>query len=76
MENNYKNFKKIMDDDLDPKEIEDIDEEDLDSDIDDILAPGKKKAKKLVDEEESADDLAEEEDAILPEDLFDDHDEY
>lgn len=51
------------------EEVADLD--DLDSD-EDILEVGKKKPKKGLEEEDSLDDLAEEEDGILPEDSFDD----
>ena len=49
-------------------------EDDLDGSIDDdILAPGKKKSKELG-EDDSLDELAEEEDVVLPEDEYDDKD--
>ena len=63
-----------MDDELDPKEIEDT-EENLEDDIDDVLLPGKKKPKKPT-EDDSLDALADEEEEILPEDSFDDVDEW
>ena len=59
-----------MDDDLEPKDLEDefVDDDDLIS--------GNKKPKKSSDDvdEDSLDSLAEEEDAVLPEDSFDDVD--
>jgi hypothetical protein len=63
---------KIMDE-LDP-EIKDRDLEE-EEDLDDILLPGKKKAKNPdVLEEDSLDALAEDEEAVLPEDSYDDED--
>jgi len=59
-----------MDDELEPKDIEDT-EDDLDDDADDILAPGKKKSKKPA-EDDSIEAMADEEDELLPEDHFDD----
>jgi hypothetical protein len=62
-----------MDDDLDPKELEDS--EDIADDFDDELLLGGKKGKKGSGDEDpfvSLDDLADEEDGILPEDSFDD----
>ncbi len=64
-------------DELDP-EIKDSDlEEDEDLLDDDILIPGKKKPK-IPDalEEDSLDALADEEDGVLPEDSYDDVDEW
>jgi hypothetical protein len=62
------------DDSLRPINIDEDEEvtdlEDLDTD-DDILGDTKKKSKK-VSEDEDLDELADEEDAILPEDSFDD----
>ena len=58
-----------MDDDLEPKDIDD----ELDDDIDDVLIPGKKKPKK-IDEDDSLDALADEEESVMPEDEFDDVD--
>ena len=63
-------------DELDPKEIEEVDDE-VDGDIDDLVpgtTPGKKKSKKTDEEDDSLDTLAEEEDEILPEDNYDDVD--
>ena len=65
-----------MDDDLDPKDIEDTEDEEIDEDVDDILLPGKKKSKKPTVDDDSLDALADEEDEILPEDAFDDQDLY
>ena len=62
------------DDSLRPINIDEDEEvtdlEDLDTD-DDILGDTKKKSKK-ISEDEDLDELADEEDAILPEDSFDD----
>ena len=66
-----------MDDDLDPKdkELEDVDEGEVDEFDDDLLLGNKKPKKKVGDDDpESLDVLAEEEDGILPEDSFDDQD--
>ena len=60
---------KNMDDDLEPKEIED----ELDEVDDEALASGKKKPKK-AEEDDSLDALADEEEGMLPEDEFDDVD--
>lgn len=63
------------DDSLRPINIDEDEEvtdlEDLDSE-EDILGIGKKKPKKGLEEDDSLDDLAEDEDGILPEDSFDD----
>ncbi len=63
------------DDSLRPINIDEDEEvtdlEDLDSE-EDILDAGKKKPKKSAEEDDSLDDLAEDEDGILPEDSFDD----
>ena len=59
-----------MDDDLEPKDLEDEFADD------DDLISGNKKSKKSSDDvdEDSLDSLVEEEDAVLPEDSFDDVD--
>ena len=64
-----------MDDDsLEPKDIVEPEEDDeLDTDPDDLLAEGKKKPKKIVDND-SLDVLADDEEEVLPEDSFDDVD--
>ncbi len=62
-----------MDDDLDPKELEDTEEDSDDFDDEPLL--GGKKGKKGSTEEDSfisLDELADEEDGLLPEDSFDD----
>ena len=60
-------------DDLDPEiKNEVVEDEDLDSDIDDLISSGKKGPKKA--EDDSLDILADEEDEALPEDSFDDVD--
>ena len=61
-----------MDDELEPKDIDDREDEDADTDLDD-LTPGKKKPKKAEDDD-SLDALAYEEAEVLPEDSFDDVD--
>ena len=66
-EEDLKKAKKIHDED----EAEFPEEEDLD---DDFLSGGKTKKKALGEDTESLDDLAEEEDALLDEDSFDDVD--
>lgn len=63
-----------MDELEEEKDDKDPEEEDLDTDIDDPLLPGKKKAKAKDDDLLSLDDLTEEEDGVLPEDSFDDVD--
>ena len=64
-----------MDDDtLDPKEP-DLEEDELEVDPDELLIPGKKKPKKIV-EDDSLDVLADEEDETTPEDSFDDVDNW
>ncbi|HEY4508712.1 MAG TPA: hypothetical protein VJC13_00290 [Candidatus Paceibacterota bacterium] len=62
-----------MNDDEIKDDAEVEDDVDLSVDDDDSLTPGKKKSKGL-DGDDSLDELAEEEDAILPEDEFDDKD--
>ena len=62
-----------MEDELEPKELDDTAEEDLDE-IDDDLILGKKKGKKAGAEDDSLDALADEEEETLPEDSFDDVD--
>jgi hypothetical protein len=65
----------MVDDVIDPKDLEDIEDEDIDDDLgDDPLLPGKKKPKKLTDDDASLDDLADEEEDVLPEDAYDDLD--
>ena len=59
-----------MDDDLDPKELDDEMEDDMEDDDD---VPGKKGKKKSLDED-SLDALADEEEELSPEDSFDDVD--
>ena len=61
----------MPDDDLDPKE--ELDGEEVEDDFDDPLNPGKKKPKKVA-EDDSLDELADEEETALPEDSFDDVD--
>ena len=61
-------------DELEPKDVvEETEEEEVDAEIDE-LTPGKKKPKKVDDEDDSVDTLAEEEDEPIPEDSYDDID--
>ncbi len=63
-----------MDELEDDKEKDVLEDEDIDTDIDDPLLPGKKKPKAKDDDLLSLDDLSEEEDDVLPEDSYDDVD--
>lgn len=60
---------------MDDDEIKDpLDDEEVETDTDDVLIPGKKKPKIKDDDTVSLDDLGEEEEETLPEDNFDDVD--
>jgi len=66
-------------DEIKPLNPDDLDEVTHDDDLDDLEDPlhldgGKVKGKKGDDEDDSTDDLAEIEDAPLPEDSYDDFD--
>ena len=62
-------------DELDPEIKDDENEVDnLETDVDDVLIPGKKKPKAKDDDTLSLDELSEEEEEVLPEDGFDDVD--
>ena len=61
-----------LEEDKDEKDI--LEDDDLDTDVDDPLLPGKKKSKAKDDDLLSLDDLSEEEADVLPEDSFDDVD--
>ena len=64
-----------MDDELEPKE-DNLEEDDFgtEEDFGDTPSGKKKKGKSLEDEEVDIDALADEDDAILPEDSYDDQD--
>ena len=63
-----------MDDVLDPKDADETEEdEEVNAEIDELV-PGKKKPKKIDDEDDSIDALADEEDEPIAEDSYDDVD--
>ncbi len=70
-----------MDDDLDPKEkeLEEVDEGEIDDFGDDLILGNKKPKKHAAHDDDSTDSLdalADEEDELLLEDSFDDKDEW